>query len=403
MKKSFLTAILLLQSIALLPVLAPTTHKKVHGAILKDTAVSYIIGGEITNTDTSLGIFKIQPGKQTFLIEYHSKNKDIADIYHHVQTVLQDLHEKHGITVSSACFAIPGIAKGDLFLHPHLPWSTSDDREKPADKSLNGLSKKKFLEKDGLEKVYFINDFQAVALGTQLLDSSSLHTLQAGKSHPQKPKLVIGAGNGLGASLLLWDNQLNRYVPQQLNYSFTEFGAQSDLELAFFNYMKDQTGNIAWGKVLGAGAGGIKLIYKFFDAHDAQKEQEDKKYTLEKFVDYPHYLDIFTNRKVSPRCKDSVDFFVNAYARIIRNAAYAQAAYGGVYIANTVAQEFPELFATEAFIKNIVDLSGKVLDEGSRKYLEGYLAELPFYVVTDTKVQLYGAAALCLEPNLIRN
>ena len=51
----------------------------------------------------------------------------------------------------------------------------------------------------------------------------------------------------------------------------------------------------------------------------------------------------------------------------------------------------------------IVNLSGKVLDEGSKRYLEGYLSELPFYLVTDKKVQLYGAAALCIEPNLIRN
>jgi len=88
---------------------------------------------------------------------------------------------------------------------------------------------------------------------------------------------------------------------------------------------------------------------------------------------------------------------------MIRNAAYAQAAYGGVYITNTVAQEFPELFAADAFTQKIVNLGGKVTDEGSRKYLEGYLAELPFYLVTNQKVQPYGAAALCIEPNLIRH
>ncbi|MFA5999086.1 MAG: glucokinase [Candidatus Babeliales bacterium] len=402
MKKQIM-ALLLLHCTVLLPALAPTTKKIIHHKDQVETAASYVIGGEVTNTDTFIGIFKVQQNKQTFLIEYHSKNADIADVYQHVKTILQDLQKQHKISVASACFAVPGIAKGDLFLHPHLPWSTSDDSAQQSDKSLYGLSKQKFVNISGLQNVYLINDFQAVALGTQLLDSSSLKTLQQGSDHPRKPKLVIGAGNGLGASLLLWDAQLNRYVPSQLNYSFTEFGAQSDLELAFFNFMKDKTGNIAWGKVLGAGAGGIKLIYRFFDAYDGQKEHERKKYKMEKFVDYPHYLDIFTNRQKSQRCQDSVNFFVDQYARMIRNSAYAQAAYGGVYITNTVVQEFPELFATDAFTQKIVNLAGKVTDEGSRKYLEGYLAELPFYLVTNSKVQLYGAAALCMEPNLIRN
>ncbi len=403
MKKSLITTFLLLQSFALLPILTTATRKIIHSDASREPEISYIIGGEITNTDTCIGIFKVKHNKATFLIEYHCKNTDIADVYQHVKDILHDLEQHHKISPSDACFAVPGIAKGDLFLHPHLPWSTSDDEQQQLNKSLNGLSKQKFIRMSGLRNVYFINDFQAVALGTQLVDPATLTTLQEGNEQARKPKLVIGAGNGLGASLLLWDTQLNRYVPSQLNYSFTEFGAQSDLELAFFNFMKDKTGNIAWGKVLGAGAGGIKLIYRFFDDYDKNKEFERRKYKMEKFIDYPHYLDIFKNRNRSSRCQESVNFFIDQYARIIRNAAYAQAAYGGVYITNTVVQEFPELFSHDSFINKIVNLNEKVLDEGSRKYLEGYLAELPFYLVTNPKVQLYGAAALCIEPNLIRN
>jgi len=399
MKKVLLTTSLLLHVFLTFA----ATKKTIHRNLPTESNVSCIIGGEITNTDTIIGVFQVQQTKPTFLIEYHSKNIDISNIYQHVKSILDDLQTTHNISISSACFAIPGIAKGDLFLHPHLPWSTSDDADKALDKSLYGVSKQKFVTVCGLQHVYFINDFQAVALGTQLVDSSSLKTLQKGNDYPRKPKLVIGAGNGLGAALLLWDHSINRYVPSQLNYSFTEFGAQSDLELAFFNFMKDKTGNIAWGKVLGAGAGGIKLIYRFFDEAEASKTPRHKKYKHDSFVDYGNYLDIFAQRDESPRCQDSANLYVDLYARIIRNAAYAQAAYGGVYITNSVVQEHPDLFATDAFLKKIVDLSGKVLDEGSRKYLEGYLAELPFYIVTNKKVQLYGAAALCIESNLIRN
>lgn len=405
---------LLLNSIFLIPALPVHVKKTVHHhqqTKHKETT-KFILGAEISNTDVTVGVFELHANKPKLVIEYHAKSQEgskdhqiihIPDIYAYVKTILENLKQHHHIKITDACFAIPGIAKGDLFLHPHLPWSTSDNATPNQDRSKHGLAKSKFIQICNLQKVYFINDFQAVALGTQLIDPSTVTILQHGKQQEQKTKLIIGAGNGLGASLLLWDSALNRYIPSQLNYSFTEFGAQSDLELAFFNFMKNKTGNLAWGKVLGAGAGGIKLIYRFFDEYDAAKEDKHKKYKMEKIVDYENYLDIFKHCHSSSRCKDCVDLYVELYARIIRNATYAQNALGGVYITNTVVQTYPELFTTDAFLKKIIDLSGKVLDEGSKNYLENYLKDIPLYVVTDPKVQLYGAAALCIEPKLIRN
>jgi len=383
----------------ILPILSDKIIKTIHHTHQIKEKIKFFIGSEITNTHTTVGIFKNDNQKQTLLIEYHAKNKDINDIYILIKDILSDLKEKHSISISAACFAIPGLAKGDVFLHPHLPWNTTENNNSTAQR---GVSKEKFVTISGLDEVHFINDFQAVAIGTQIADNSTFKKLHKGKDQPKKPKLVIGAGNGLGASLLIWDNELKRYVPSQLNYSFTEFGGQTDLEFAFFNFMKDKTGNIAWGKVLGAGAGGIKLIYRFFDDYDKNKKFEKSPYNHDKFVEYENYLDIFKNYDKSPRCYDAVELFMELYARIIRNAAYAQAV-ADVYITNTVVQEFPELFSTNSFIQQIINLEGKVTEEGSKKYLEGYLNDISFFLVTNPKVQLYGAAALCIEPNLIRN
>ncbi len=366
--------------------------------------VHFVLGADITISHVSTGIFAIEEQKPILLLEYKTATDDIQDLYLYMNDILTDLALKHNInSITTACFAIPGILKENgLFLHPHLPWNTSSDPKQHTDTSQKGISKPNLQAITKLENVYFINDFQAAALGTQAIDSSQLKTLQHGKKQPKQIKLVIGAGNGLGASLLLWNDKLSQYIPSQLNYSFTEFGAQTEVELAFFKYMKEKTGNIAWGKVLGAGAGGIKLIYNFFDAYNSAKPTDKQKYKNDPFVEYANYLDVFKHRHTSGRCHDAVQFFVQQYAKIIRNAAYAQAAYGGVYITNTVVQEYPELFTTQEFINQIVDLQDIISHEGSKNYLEGYLKELSFYLVTNKYSLLYGAAILCIQPNLIK-
>ncbi len=374
-----------------------------HSKAKLDPKQTYIIGAEITITDVNIGIFQVQEKKPVLFLEHRAKTTDVKDIYKHLETIIDTAQKNHKFSISAACFAVPGIATGDLFLHPHLPWNTSDDETKHSDTAQRGINKLKIAAHTGLSDIYFINDFQAAAIGTQNVDQSMIKTLQHGEHNPKKPKLVIGAGNGLGASLLVWDHSANAYVPMQLNYSFTEYGAQNDLEFDFFEFLKNSTGNIAWGKVLGAGAGGIKLIYKFFDAYDAKKTEDEQQYADEPFVDHANYLDIFAKYQSSKRCHDTVNFYVNQFARIIRNAAYAQSAIGGVYVMSTAVEKIPHLIASESFLQKIVNLEGIVIDEGSKRYLENYLKRVAFHVLTDPKIQMYGAAALCIEPNLIRN
>lgn len=396
MKKILVVLSLSLAFFSSVLTLPETVQKTIHTLPVEGSNNFYIIGGDISNNAVKIGAFQIQENKPILVVRYDAQSSTIPDLYRYTKTVLDDLSDSHKIAISDACFAIPGIPKGDLFLHPHLPWSTSDDA---ADKSKLGIDKQKLLAIAGLKNVCFVNNFQAVAMGTQVIDKTQIKTLQSGQQHPTKPILVIGAGDGLGAGMLIWNGSF--YVPSPLNYSFTEFSAQSKKELAYLEYLKEKTGNLAWGKVLGSG-GGIQLLYSFLDSYFMAQGADESRYAGEQFVDYKNYLDIFKNRNESARCRDAVDMYVELYARMIRNAAYAQSSYGGVYITNAVVRENPDLFAAETFIQKIVNLTDLVLDEGSRKYLEGYLSELPFSLVTSPDLELAGAAQLCMQDVLSR-
>ncbi|MBI2318057.1 MAG: glucokinase [Betaproteobacteria bacterium] len=56
----------------------------------------------------------------------------------------------------------------------------------------------------GIERVVLVNDFAAAASGIALLAPSELLTLQEGDPEDQAPRVVLGAGSGLGVAYLVW-------------------------------------------------------------------------------------------------------------------------------------------------------------------------------------------------------
>ncbi len=253
--------------------------------------------------------------------------------------------------------------------HPHLPWSFDNKK---------GIDGNEIVDVTNIDDIILLNDFEAGAAGVLALDDAEVVTLQPGQSTDKKIKAVVGAGNGLGVGILVWDTAMEMYQPLALNYSFTEFGAHSTLELKYYDYLEKNIGINAMGKVLGS-SGGILEIYKFLD--------QQFKYKTDKFVTYSNYLDIFKNRHTSLRCKDAVEFFMKQYIRLIRNVAYAQNPIGGVYITNAVAEQNPELFENSGFLKELIDFNPSVSNDHT-KYLKGYLAKIPFYLVKNTSAQM---------------
>ncbi len=336
----------------------------------------YVLACDISTLTSKVGLFDVSGDKPQLLVEYETATKNIPSLAEHIKSVLEDL-SKSNIEISVISIGSPGTVnmQQKTTEHPHLPWSFDGKK---------GIDGNEILKTTGIKDILLLNDFESGAAGVQALDNLEITTLQPGQIQDKKTKAVVGAGNGLGVGILVWDNALNMYKPLALNYSFTEFGAHSELELKYYNYLEKNIGINAWGKVLG-GSGGIIEIYKFLD--------QQLKYKTDKFVTYSNYLDIFKNRHTSLRCKDAVEFFMKLYIRLIRNVAYAQNATGGLYITNTIAEQNPELFENPEFLKELIDFNPSVVNDHT-KYLKGYLAKIPLYLIKNKSAhtQLYGTA-----------
>lgn len=327
----------------------------------------YIIGCNVAKNEVITGLFKVCNRKPELAREYKIPTDTISDFTQYMATLIKNINEEHGITVKRACFAAPGNTKAqkNCIKAPHLNFI------------VDGVA---IEQKTSIEKALVVNDFETIGFGIQAINPKDIVTLHEGKPRAKGTQVIVGAGNGLGSGLMLWDAASQSYLPSPLSYSFVDFAPESELELELSRHLQKHTGSHSWGKVLGA-SGGILRIYDFLDL---QKSKQYKSPTKQ----WEQYTDVFAHRHHDERCADAVALYMKLYARLVRNVAYAQLPYNGLYITNTVAEKYPELFTDPSFLKETFNTGNQ--------YLLDYLKEIPVYLATHPKLQLYGAAQYLL-------
>jgi glucokinase len=330
-----------------------------------DTSCSYIIGCDIGRTEIITGVFAIIDGKPQLALKFSTATKDVTDFTAYVTPLIDAITKEHGITITTACFAAPGNtnAQKNFIRDAHLPFV------------IDGVA---IQAGTTIKQVLVVNDFECTGFGIQAIDPAAIITLHPGKPREHGTRVIVGAGNGLGSGLMLWDAAHACYQPSPISYSFVEFCPQTELELAFTRYLQENTGSVSWGKVLGA-SGGIMRIYDFLNRRNVDESVP---------ASYAHYLEIFANRFNDAHCMDAVKLYMHLYARLIRNVAYAQLPYNGIYITNTVAERNPELFTDPAFMQDVLDTNNQ--------FLFDYLIDIPIYLATHPDMQMHGAALYAL-------
>lgn len=92
-------------------------------------------------------------------------------------------------TLTHACFGVAGPMLNNSVQMTNLPWIVDGN-----------LISAEF----NIPCVRVVNDFVAAASGVEMLRDADLVVLQAGEPVSAAPRLVIGAGTGLGVAYLIW-------------------------------------------------------------------------------------------------------------------------------------------------------------------------------------------------------
>jgi len=234
----------------------------------------------------------------------------------------------------------------------------------------------------GIGRVRLINDFAAAAQGIVMLADPDLLTIQRGEAIERAPRLVLGAGTGLGIAYLIWQGE--RYEIVAGEGGNAGFAPSSLLLAELWRHLHQHSGHVRVEDVV-SGAG-LANIYAFLRERRAAPESPQLAQALER-ADNAAAISAFALERGDRLAGLALDLFIEAYGAAAGDHALAVMARGGVYVAGGIAPRIVERLQRGDFL-SAFQAKGRF-----RQVME----RIPLRVVMNERLGLLGAAAIALQ------
>jgi len=315
-----------------------------------------LLACDVGGTKTLLRLAEWADGRATILGERRYENRDFPDF----RAVLDDFLGREGGTPGAACIAVAAPVSGGSARLTNLDWTID------ADALRTGFE---------IPRVRLINDFEAVALGVGDLEGGQLEVLQAGAPVARAPRVVLGAGTGLGVAWLVWDGR--RYAPLATEAGHMDFAPSGELQINLLKYVAGKFGHVSWERLLSGP--GLVEIFRYLD-----EELSDAPLGLGRLApgeDAAARIADLGLRHRHPAAEEALEVFAHIYGAMAGNLALAGLTRGGVYVAGGIAPKILPQLKEGGFMRAF-------LDKGRFASL---LREMPVLVVTSPEVGVLGA------------
>lgn len=303
-----------------------------------------ILTGDIGGTKTLLALHD-ESGAIVERSEFSSL--DAASL----EALLARFLEATGAQPRAACFGIAGPVLGDRVQVTHLPWQINA----PA-----------LAARFGLSEVHLLNDFAVAAHGLPVLAPADLVTLQAGEPMADRPRVVIGAGTGLGLAYVLGDSVLSGEA------GHAAFAPADRLQGELWRWLATRHGRVQVEHVVSGR--GLVAIDAFLRGESPQAAEAAPS----------HAAAIAQSALVDgdEQSLAAVDLFLACYGALAGDQALAVLARGGVYLAGGIAPKLLPRLAAGGFLAAFNDKDSYSVWTGG----------CPVHVVTNPDLPLLGAA-----------
>jgi glucokinase len=322
---------------------------------------AYFVSGDIGGTKTLLQAAEWMDGNSQVRCERRYANNEYSSFSEVLRDFLGTTTSALGIKRPlSACFAVAGPATEQGIRLTNLPW----------------LMNAAALEREfSIPAVKLINDFEAVALGVEVLPAGDLVTLQEGTPIANRVRVTLGAGTGMGVAWLIW--QGGRYIPLPTEAGHMDFAPADELQVELFNYLRKLFGHVSVERVLSGP--GLVNVFNFLMAESGAAtaaqvhlESDDASRVSDLAFNHGH-----------PIAMKSLTLFVEVYGAYAGNLALAGLCRGGVYVAGGIAPKIIGKLQEGGFIKAFCD----------KGRFSSLMEQMPVRVVVNPTVGLLGAAA----------
>jgi glucokinase len=232
------------------------------------------------------------------------------------------------------------------------------------------------------------NDFEAAAYALDGLGADDLHTLQPGAPREGAPRLLIGAGTGLGVAFLVGRGEGLRVLPGEGGHA--AFAPADDLQDALHRHLRALLGRVEIEHVVSGP--GLVRVYAFL--RDAGKGTESPAVRAAIAASEAGEADEAPAAIVQAALTQgdalagaAVDLFIACYGAAAGDYALAVLPRGGVFVAGGIAPRILPRLRKGGFAAAF----------NAKGAFSAALTGCPLHVVTNARLGLLGAAAAADE------
>lgn len=323
-----------------------------------------VLAGDIGGTKTLLQIADIFPNSFRVVYEQAYESQRYPEFQLLAKEFLKSAATHVDLILSSACFGVAGPVTGREARITNLPWRIN------ADACARELK---------ISNVALINDFQAVGYGIDGLAEADVVSLQEGSEQAGAPRVVIGAGTGLGEGLLVWSG--DRYEILASEGGHVEFGPTDELQIELLKYMRTRFDRVTYERVVSGP--GLVNIYSFLREREPKRESAVLANTLNE-GDAAANITRFALEKNDELARQALDLFCAVYGAQAGNLALTCLAQGGVYVAGGIAPKIIDKLKDGIFMQAF----------RNKGRMAPLLDAMPVRVIVNPKVGLIGAALM---------
>lgn len=305
-----------------------------------------ILAGDIGGTKTLLAL----AGDDGIVFERRYPSREWGDF----SSLLHAFLDEAGAgKIASACFGVAGPVENNRAKVTYLPW-VIDGPSLGADFDIG--------------RVAIVNDFVAASQGVAALRPDDLVTLQEGRPLPREPRLLIGAGTGLGVAALIHDGGGWRTVGGEGGH--IGFSPAEEEQLAVWRHLHQSGGRVTAENVISGP--GLAAIYESLQKVSPRNTAIADPAAIAAAADS------------EPLAAQALDLFIAAYGAFAGDLALLFMARGGVYLGGGIAPKILPRLQQGGFVRAF----------GQRGAHAGLMADFPIRVVTEERLGLLGALTI---------
>jgi glucokinase len=304
-----------------------------------------LLVGDLGGTNARLAL--TEPGSTEPIAEWRTATADFSDF----AAVLAAFLAKTGANITGGCLAIAGPISDDgrHAKFTNLPWV---------------IDAAALETRFGIGRLTLANDFAAAALGVTVAPAETVVPLQDGEPLAGAPKLVIGAGTGLGMAILVRHGDAWQVLPGEGGH--VAFSPLDDDQERVWHALKAEHGRVTAERVISGP--GLAATHRILSGA-----------TLD-----PGEIAHLAMAERDSAALRSLNVFLAAYGAFTGDMAMTVLARGGVYLAGGIVAKLLPVLAASPFLTAF----------GAKAEHADLIRRMPVAVVTDPALGLRGAACL---------